>query len=163
MNSAEGPEWKLWEQPDTHRSRGRVAFQAALAARQQGDAAFDRFHLGLLRAKHEDGQDHGKKKVLLAVAEAAGLDTERFERDLADRSSLAEIGRDYTEAREVHGVFGTPTVVFPTGESAYLKMRPPAPTDEAVAIFTEFTKTVLTRPYISEIKRPIRPESPSTA
>ncbi|MDP9472752.1 MAG: hypothetical protein M3Q71_19155, partial [Chloroflexota bacterium] len=44
VNSAEGPEWKLWEQPDSHRSRGRVAFQAAIAARNQGDEAFERFH-----------------------------------------------------------------------------------------------------------------------
>ncbi|HEU5431193.1 MAG TPA: DsbA family protein, partial [Thermomicrobiales bacterium] len=40
VNSAEGPDWKLWEQPDNFRSRGLPAFRAAEAARQQGEEAF---------------------------------------------------------------------------------------------------------------------------
>ena len=158
VNSAEGPDWKLWEQPDNYRSRGRPAFQAALAARNQGEDAFERFHLALLAAKHEDGQDHGRRQTLLAVAESVGLDMGRFQRDLADRSLLPKIGEDYTEGREQHGVFGTPTFVFPTGEAAYLKMLPAAPAEEALAVFEDFVRTTRERSYISEIKRPRRPE-----
>ena len=158
VNSAEGPDWKLWEQPDNYRSRGRPAFHAAIAARNQGEDAFERFHAALLAAKHEDGQDHGRRETLLAVAESVGLDTERFERDLADRSLLPKIGEDYTEGRERYGVFGTPTFVFPTGEAAYLKMLPAAPAEEALPVFEEFVRTTRERSYISEIKRPRRPE-----
>jgi len=92
VNSDKGPDWKLWEQPDSHRSRGRPAFQAAIAARRQGDAAFDRFHIALLRAKHEEGKDHGRRQTLLDVARSVDLDLERFERDLSDRSGLPLIG-----------------------------------------------------------------------
>ena len=97
VNSAEGPEWKLWEQPDSHRSRGRPAFQAAMAAQKQGSEAFDRFHLALLTAKHEDGKDHGRRSTLVDVARGSDLDVERFESDLSDRSGLGRIGEDYTE------------------------------------------------------------------
>ena len=157
INSAEGPEWKLWEQPDSHRSRGRPAFQAAIAARMQGDDAFARFHLALLRLKHEEGKDHGRSATLRAAAEAAGLDLERFETDRADRAHLPLIGADYTEARERYGVFGTPTFVFPNGTASYLKTLPPPPKEEAVPFFEDFVRTVRDRPYITEIKRPSPP------
>ncbi len=157
INSPEGPEWKLWEQPPEHRSRGRDSFHAAIAARNQGDDAFDRFHLALLEARHAAGQDHGRRQTLLAAARDAGLDPGRFERDLADRSLLAQIGADYEEGRERYGVFGTPTFVFPDGTAAYLKMLPPAPADEALTVFDDFVRTVRGRTYITEIKRPKKP------
>ena len=158
VNSAEGPDWKLWEQPDSHRSRGRPAFQAAIAARKQGDEAFRRFHLALLRAKHEQGQDHGKQKTLLAVAEEVGLDREAFERDMSDRSLLPVIGEDYTEARERVGVFGTPTFVFPNGEAIYVKLKPAPPKGDAVALFEQLLAIGRDRPFVLEWKRPTKPE-----
>lgn len=158
VNSAEGPEWKLWEQPDSHRSRGRPAFQAAMAARKQGEAAFERFHEGLLRAKHEQGQDHGKAQTLRRVAGEAGLDLAAFDRDAADRSLLPTIGDDYAEARERHGVFGTPTIVFPNGGAMYVKLQPPPPAEEAVALFEQFVTIARDRSYVLEWKRPTKPE-----
>jgi predicted DsbA family dithiol-disulfide isomerase len=157
VNSVEGPEWKLWEQPADYKSRGRDAFHGAIAARNQGEDAFQRFHLALLHAKHVEGKEHSKRETLLEAAQMAGLDITRFERDLADRSLLAKIGEDYEFAREEHGVFGTPTFVFPDGSSAYIKMRPAAPAGDAVAVFEDFVKTVQGRSYISEIKRPKKP------
>ena len=159
MNSAEGPEWKLWEQPDSHRSRGRDAFQAASAARVQGDEAFDRFHFELLRLKHADGKDHGRPTTLRSAAETAGLDIERFEADRVDRAHLARIGEDYEEAKAKHGVFGTPTFVFPDGSSGYLRMLPAAPSDVAVQTFHDFVRTVREQPFIHEIKRPTPPST----
>ncbi|CAA9560189.1 MAG: hypothetical protein AVDCRST_MAG19-1737 [uncultured Thermomicrobiales bacterium] len=158
VNSAEGPEWKLWEQPDSHRSRGRPAFQAAIAARRQGDAAFERFHFALLRARHEENKDHGRRKVLLEVAEQVGLDRERFERDLDDRSLLPQIGEDYEQGRNVVGAFGTPTFVFPNGEAAYLKLLPPPPPSETMSVFEQFVSLGRERPYVLELKRPQRPD-----
>jgi predicted DsbA family dithiol-disulfide isomerase len=117
-----------------------------------------RFHLALLRAKHEQEQDHGRRETLLAVAESVGLDMERFTRDLTDRAFLPKIGADYTEGREAHGVFGTPTFVFPNGGAAYLKLRPVPPPAETMTLFEEFVRTVRDRPYLTEIKRPRKPE-----
>jgi predicted DsbA family dithiol-disulfide isomerase len=157
VNSVEGPEWKLWEQPAAYKSRGRGAFHGAIAARNQGEEAFDRFHLALLRAKHEEGKEHSRRETLLEAAAAANLDLARFERDLDDPSLLARIAPDYEEAREKHGVFGTPTFVFADGSSAYIKMRPAAPGEDAVKVFEEFLQIVQERPYIAEIKRPSKP------
>lgn len=154
VNSANGPEWKLWEQPEGFRSKGLPAFRGALAARQQGPEAFLRYHHALLALRHQEGKDHGKRPTVIEAARRADLDPERFERDLADRSLLPAIGEDYARGREGHGVFGTPTFVFPDGETAYLRMLPAAPADDAVQYFDEFVRTVRGRSYIHEIKRP---------
>jgi predicted DsbA family dithiol-disulfide isomerase len=151
----------LWEQPPEHRSRGRLAFHAAIAARNQGEESFERFHYALLESKHAEGNDHGRRATLIAAAEVAELDLARFEQDFDDRLLLARIGDDYTRGREEHGVFGTPTFVFPNGEAAYLKMLPAAGPDEALPIFEEFVRTVRDRPFIAEIKRPKKPEPKS--
>lgn len=124
-----------------------------MAAQKQGDEAFDRFHIALLTAKHEHGKDHGRRSTLVDVAKESGLDIAQFEEDLTDRGGLARIGDDYTEGRERFGVFGTPTFVFPDDSALYLKVLPPPPPEDAVALFEEFIRTARNRPYLSEIKR----------
>lgn len=157
VNSAEGPEWKLWEQPEDYVSRGRGAFHGAIAARNQGDQAFLAFHYALLYAKHVDGKNHGRRNVVVDVAKSAGLDMARFERDLDDYSLLSALGVDYEYARNELGVFGTPTLVFEDGASAYLKMLPPSPEAEAMENWAHITDLIRNRPYIAEIKRPSKP------
>jgi predicted DsbA family dithiol-disulfide isomerase len=157
VNAPEDADLPIWEFPSDRRSRGRDSLHAAVAARRQGEDPFRRFHLALLRLKHEDGQDHGKRSVLEEAASRAELDLARFRRDLDDRSLLREIGQEYTRAREQLGVFGTPTFVFPNGNAAYLQTLPPPPPEDAVPVWEEFVQIVRDRPYLREIKRPRRP------
>jgi predicted DsbA family dithiol-disulfide isomerase len=158
VNSPEDPEWKLWEQPATYRSRAKVAFHGAIAARQQGEVAFERFHYALFDLKHAEGKDHGRRETILEAASSAGLNMQRFERDLDDSTLLAKIGEDYEYARQELGVFGVPTLVFPNGEAAYVKCLPAPEGEEAVAVFDEIVRTIRDRPFIGEIKRPKKPE-----
>ncbi len=157
VNSAEGPDWKLWEQPADYVSRGRGAFQGAISARLQGVEAFDAFHYGLLTAKHVDGKNHGRRNVIVEVARNVGLDMDRFEKHLDDLSMLSDVGEDYEYGRNTLGVFGTPTLVFEDGSSAYMKMLPPAPDDQAMDVWATVTTMVQDYPFIAEIKRPARP------
>ena len=158
INGKEGPEWKVWEQPDVNQTRSLVAAMAGEAARRQGKEAFERFHLALLRARH-GGQGRiplNEEEPILKVAEDAGLDSGRFREDLKDRSLLENIARDHAEAVEKHGVFGTPTFLFENGNSAYLKSFIP-PEEDSVAAFQHFVAVVSDRSYIGEIKRPQPP------
>ncbi len=158
VNSAEGPEWKVWEQADNYVSRGFSALRGAEAAKLQGPDHFINYHYSILEARHVEDQNIGRKNVVIEAARTAGLDMDAFERALADRSLLANIGNDYETARAQHGVFGTPTFVFPGGEAAYMKMRPKAPEEDAVTVWNDFAATVVGRPYVHEIKRPYKPE-----
>ena len=158
VNSKEEAEWKVWELADERDARSLVAAVAGEAARRQGVEAFERFHLGLLTARHggEGRVPLNESEAVARVAEEAGLDVERFKKDLRDRSLLDVIARDHTEAAEEHGVFGTPTFVFEDGSASYLKTFIP-PEDDSVAFFEHFVALASHRSYIGEIKRPQPP------
>ena len=157
VNSQEGEGWKLWEQPDDYQSRGLEGFRASVAARQQGEELFDRFHQLWFQARHGGFRLNGRRPSIVDVAREAGLNIERFEKDLADRSLLSKIGEDYELGRETYGVFGTPTIIFPGGEAAYLKLNPTPAGDEVVSTWNDLVETVVNRPFIHEIKRPVPP------
>lgn len=157
VNAPADTEETVWDLPPENRSQARNSMHAAIAAMQQGQEAFERFNLALLGLKHDQGKDHGKRATIDEAAAVAGLDLERFQADLEDRSLLLRIRDDYQHGRNIHGVFGTPTFVFPNGESAYLQVLPPPPADDAVALWRDFVRDVQDRPYLREIKRPRRP------
>ncbi len=156
-NNQEGAEWKLWEQPEDYASRGLGAFQAAEAARQQGETTFTAFHFALLRARHEERRDIADKSTLIQIAESAGLEMTRFQKDFGNRQLLARLIEDHTRAVETFGAFGTPTLVFPENQAIFLKMSPPPP-EESLAMFSELSHLVANRRYIQEIKKPIHPK-----
>ncbi len=153
MNSKEGENWKIWEQPADYPSRGINAFIAAEAARSQGDDAFEPFHFALLKARHEVKRDIVDKDVLVEVAGEVGLDVACFRADLEDRRLLKKLAEDHTFATTSFNVFGTPTLVFERQNAVFLKSTPPPPA-EAMAMFEEVRQMALTRWNIQEIKRP---------
>ena len=157
-NSKEGSDSKVWEQADLTQTRSLLAAVAGEAARRQGKEAFQRFHLGLLRARHGGGTrvPLDQESALVGVAEEAGLDVGRLRDDMKSPASLEEIGRSHMEAVEKHGVFGTPTFVFKNGSSVFLKTFIP-PEDESVAFFEHFVGLMSNRPYVGEVKRPQPP------
>lgn len=161
VNSKEGPEWKIWDQPPDYVGRGLRAFRASEAARRQGDELWGRFHMNVLTAYHRDKRDIDDEAVLREIAWESGLDMARFDADYRDRSTLQALARDHTEAVERYGAFGVPTMVFPNGNSAYLRLRPVPPPEEAAGVFDEIVDTVRDRPYVLEIKRPTPPRPAS--
>jgi len=153
-NRETAPGWRVWEQPDDYPSRGLWAFRAAEAARDQGRAPYDRYRMALLRAKHEERQDIADKRVLCELARQADLDLDRFQADLADRQLLTRIGADHTRAIQEFDAFGTPTLVFGPGQAAYVKMLPPPPAEEALAVFDTIRAMLVDAPTVLEVKRP---------
>ncbi len=156
VNSQQGPEWKIWEQPEDYSSRGLRAFRAAEAARRQGEAAFDSFHIALLKARHEQRRDIADMNTLTEVAESVDLEMKQFQQDLGDRQLLARLAEDHTSAVDL-GVFGTPTLVFPENQAVFLKMSPSSP-EESLSVFAELRQMVERRQYIREIKRLQQPD-----
>ncbi len=158
VNNKEESDRKVWDLADQHEGRSLVAAMAGEAARRQGDEAFERFHLALLTARH--GGDSrlplNEDEGMVQVARDAGLDADRFERDLQDRALLQIIASDHKEAAETHGVFGTPTFVFDGGNAGYLKTFIP-PEEESVAFFEHFVELIDNRSYVGELKRPQPP------
>jgi predicted DsbA family dithiol-disulfide isomerase len=132
---------------------------AGAAALQQGQEAFDAFNLALMKLKHSEGKDHGKRASIMEAAQSAGLNMARFEEDLADDDLLDIVREHYEAGVSQYGVFGTPTFVFPSGASVYLQLLPAPTAEEAVPLWREFVATAEGRPNFREFKRTRRPSS----
>ena len=158
VNSREAPESKVWEQDDITAPRALLSLVAGEAAKEQGVAAFERFHLALLTARHGGNGRIALNELdpILEVARKAGLDIERPRRAIADPATVAQVGRDHTEGVERHGAFGTPTFVFEGGGAAYLKTFIP-PEGESLAFFEHFAAMTAGGSYLGELKRPQPP------
>lgn len=155
-NNKQGPDWKLWEQPADYPFRSLPALRAAEAARLHSPEAFDRFHLALLKARHEERKNITDQSVLSDIARSTGLDPAQIHRDAAGEDLLKKIVSDHTEAVEKFGVFGTPTFVFPNGSAAFLKLLKP-PEKDASSLLDLLSDVMENRPYVGEIKRPQPP------
>jgi predicted DsbA family dithiol-disulfide isomerase len=147
--------WTVWNAPAGEIVRGRLAFAAAEAARRQG--RFDDLHMPLLEARHRDRLDLDDQAVVERVAADAGLDIDRLRKDLRDRTILDGLARDHRQAVGEHGIFGTPTLVFGDGASAYVRLSEPVNGDGAVEVFDRLLTIAAGEPRILEIKRPRRP------
>ena len=154
VNNQQGPEWKIWEQPADYASGGLCAFWAAEAARRQGEAAFSRFHIALLKARHEQHRDIADMNTLVEVAESVELEMTHFKKDLSNRQLLTKLAQDHTFAVETLGVFGVPTLVFPERQAVFLKISSPPSPEECLPVFSELHHLINRRRYIQEIKRP---------
>jgi predicted DsbA family dithiol-disulfide isomerase len=146
--------WTVWDAPASEHVRGRLAFQAAEAARRQG--RFDPMHVGLLEARHRDRMDLDDAGVVASIAAAAGLDLERFHQDVAEPALLGALADDHRDGVSEHGVFGTPTFVFRDGAAAYVRLAEFAPENGALEVFDRLVSVAAGEPGILEIKRPYR-------
>ena len=147
--------WTVWDAPPSERVAGRLAFQAAEAARRQG--RFEALHMPLLEATHRDRLDVDQLSVVEQVASESGLDMERFRSDVADPTILDALARDHREGARGHGVFGTPTFVFPDGAAAYVRLGAPVAGADPVELFDRVVLIAAREPRIREIKRPSKP------
>ena len=157
VNAPADVEEAIWDLPRENRSPARHSMQAGAAALQQGNEAFDAFVLELMKLKHSEGKDHGKRASILEAAQRAGLNMEQFTEDLDDDELLDIVREHYESGVAEHGVFGTPTFVFPSGAAVYLQLLPAPTAEEAVPLWREFVATAEERPNFREFKRTRRP------
>jgi protein-disulfide isomerase len=89
--------------------QGQESVDAALAARAaQAQGAFWEYH-DLVYENQSSGNSGGyTEESLTALAEEAGLDVERFRRDLAEARYDDVVQADFREGQDL-GVSGTPT------------------------------------------------------
>jgi len=147
--------WTVWDAAASERVQGRLAFMAAEASRRQG--RFEAFHVALLQARHRDRLEIDRPEVVERVAVDSGLDLDRFRRDLADPDILVPLARDHLRGTREHGVFGTPTFVFPGGAAAYVRLAEAPEPSDAIRLLDRVISVAAIEPSILEIKRPRKP------
>ncbi|GAC1402843.1 MAG: hypothetical protein NVSMB52_16770 [Chloroflexota bacterium] len=149
--------WQFWEQR-VEDARSLLAFLAAEAAGKQSERFKSLFIFALVDAVHKDKKRiHEIDTIRSAASHVPGLDCDKLLEDVEDNSNRKQIATDYTEGADGHGVFGTPTLLFPGGEAVFLKMDPPPPED-AVLLLESLKLVSVQRPYVRELKKPRPPE-----
>jgi predicted DsbA family dithiol-disulfide isomerase len=92
------------------------AFEAAWCAARQGDDVFADFDLRVRRAFFAEGRNIGRPDILREIAEEAGLDLERFERDFSSGEARPAVIEEARLGREEYRVRGTPTLMRSDGK-----------------------------------------------
>ncbi|MGI9254585.1 MAG: DsbA family protein, partial [Thermomicrobiales bacterium] len=104
--------------------------------------------------RHVQKRSLTRRATIETLAEAAGLDMERFLRDLDDPRTTAEVGVEHERGVALFGVFGTPTMVTPRGGTLYLQLDAVPPEDQTLPLLDDVLRLADDRRYIHEIKRP---------
>ena len=110
--------------------QGRESVDAALAARAaQAQGKFWEYH-DLIYANQSSGNSGGySEESLTALAEEAGLDVDRFRRDLKSARYEAVVQADFEEGQGL-GISGTPT--FFINGRVLVGLQPLATFEEAI-------------------------------
>lgn len=156
-NQKIGPEYLVWDLPDEELPPPLWAHRAGIAAKRQGQSTFNSFLISLLNERHLNRVELNDFEALTSIAEKSGLDIGQFAKDLNDRTTLQVIAASHQEAVNDLGVFGTPTVVFPNGGTAFLKMARLASKEQAARAFHSVMDLMEGDLFIGEVKRPQPP------
>ena len=142
----------FWQQSGVLRTRTALPFAAGQVAAQQDPAAYDRFRFALQTVFYDEHCDIREPGVIQTMASRAGLNVACFTTDLGQPGLLEDVQRSHQHAVKHDGVFGTPTLVFPTGCAVYLKLAPAPAGGEASRVFELLREINERHATIQEIK-----------
>jgi hypothetical protein len=104
-------ETPVWERPVEEAGRGVRALLWGIAVRDVFCEQFLDFHMGVYRARFDEGQQITDEATLRAVAEKVGLDAEAVAAEVASGRPAKILESEHTEAVERYAVFGVPTIL----------------------------------------------------
>jgi predicted DsbA family dithiol-disulfide isomerase len=104
--------FKSWDTGQAYPSSSVPALRAGKCAQLQGEGAFLRLHTALFEAFFEESRNISDRQVLISLAEAAGLDVERFSSDFDQGSQEREVLAEYEDGRDKYAGWGIPLVII---------------------------------------------------
>ena len=104
-------ETPVWERPVEEAGRGVRALLWGIAVRDVFCEQFLDFHMGVYRARFDEGLQITDEATLRAVAEKVGLDAEAVAAEVASGRPAKILESEHTEAVERYAVFGVPTIL----------------------------------------------------
>jgi hypothetical protein len=156
VNSRRGDTWKAWEDR-RFTSRDIPPHEAAKSILANcGQDAFERFHMAMFRAYHENKRDIANPLELLAIAREEDIDTTVVAEDLRTRKYREAVGKDHEEGYDEYDVFGVPTILFDGQQPTFIKLEAGAwEGSDDLELFHALCNIAATRPYVLEIKKPV--------
>jgi len=109
IEEGETPAWQ--RDLDEKGMTGVRALLWGIAVRDAFPDKFLDFHMGVFRARHDDGKKIAEEAVLREVAQSVGLDADAVAEEVASGRPLKALEAEHTEAADRYAVFGVPTVI----------------------------------------------------
>ena len=100
---------------------------------------------------HEELLRLGDESTLIGAAQQAGLDLDRFQADWHDAQIAQPAQASHAEAAEKKQVFGTPTLVFPSGNLIHLELSEIPPETDALETFQTIETLAVQHPYTKKL------------
>ena len=103
----------VWQRSveETSGMSGVRALLWGIAVRDAFPDHFLDFHMGVFRARHDEGKKIAEEAVLREIAVSVGLDAEAVAEEVASGRPLKALEAEHTEAVDRHAVFGVPTII----------------------------------------------------
>ena len=99
----------VWDEPA--QAPALLAMQLGIAVRDRQPEHFNRVHLALFAARHDEGLDIREEDVLRDVLRRAGLDPEVVFAELSTGAPLETFRKEHERSVADHHVFGVPTFI----------------------------------------------------
>jgi hypothetical protein len=141
----------VWQDPARH--PGVLAGLAGVVVRERQPERFLDVHLGLYRARHDEGLDLRDQHVVAGVLDRAGVDAGAVLREVEAGWPSKQAQAEHDEAVQTWGVFGVPTFVI--GDQAVfvrLMQRPQGDANLAKATIEKILGLVERFPELNEYK-----------
>ena len=100
---------EVWDDPEM--APNLLAMELGIAVRDNLPDDFDRVHLALFTARHDDGLDLREEAVLRRVLTEQGVDAEKVFETVAGGGPRRTIRAEHASVVEELAVFGVPTVI----------------------------------------------------
>ena len=142
---------EVWDDP-AHAAALRAP-EVAIVVRDKFPEHFQKLHIALFAARHDDGRDIREPEVLRDVLTENGLDADAVVAEVEDGWPREAYRKEHRSAEDQHKVFGVPT--FITGDKAVFVrlMHRPKGDAEAARTAVERTLELLTDfPELNEFK-----------
>jgi 2-hydroxychromene-2-carboxylate isomerase len=101
----------VWERPLDDAGRGVLALLWGIAVRDVFAEQFLDFHMGMYRARFDEGKKITDEATMRAVATEVGLDPEAVAAEVASGRPAKMLELEHTEAVERYATFGVPTIL----------------------------------------------------
>ncbi|HET7523789.1 MAG TPA: DsbA family protein [Acidimicrobiales bacterium] len=141
----------VWEEPD--RYPGLVANEAGVVVRDRQPEAFQRAHIALFAARHDQALDLRTRDVIGRALDDAGIDGASVLSEIDAGWPLDVLRREHSEAVESLDVFGVPTFIF--GDRAVfvrLMDRPEGDAKKAISAIERVVELADSWPELNEFK-----------
>ena len=156
VNFEHGDDVYLWDHPEIE-TGSFLGLAAGRWIRKTSPEAFDAYHSAAFGAMHDDGKQLDRDTIL-ALAKDAGADLDALESGLDSGDAIRLAGADYARMCNEHGVFGTPTFIFPANGALYVRLRGVWEDDAHRLKVWEHIRELAGDEIVGEIKRVVPPE-----